>query len=113
MVLQPRPQVHSEDGSEASTEGESEHAHLDVQAHPDDPVPGLVELRVDELLCLVDLGQHRLIRKCNFLKQVDRTCVFKYIAFGAHYLHIRYVPGKKLWKGLGEIYTAGKNSRRH
>ena len=70
VILQPRPQVHSEDGSEASSEGESEHAHLDVQAHTDDSVPGLVQLRVDELLCLVDLGQHCLVRECNFLKQI-------------------------------------------
>jgi len=70
VVFQPRPQVHAEDGGEASPEGEPEHAHLDVQAHSDDPVPGLVELGIDELLCLIDLGQHRLVRKCDFLIQV-------------------------------------------
>ena len=37
MVLQAGLEVHAEDGGEASTEREPEHAHLDVQAHSDDP----------------------------------------------------------------------------
>ena len=68
MILQSRVEIHSEDRCEASTERETEHAHLDVQAHPDDPVPGLVQLSVDELLCLVDLSQHGQVGNLDFLK---------------------------------------------
>lgn len=67
MIFQVGLEVHAEDGGCARAEGEAEHAHLDVQAHPDDPVPGLVQLSVDELLRLVDLSQHRLIGNANFL----------------------------------------------
>ena len=68
MILQSRVEIHSEDWREASTEREPEHAHLDVQAHPDDPVPGLVQLSVDELLRLVDLSQHGQVGNLDFLK---------------------------------------------
>ena len=34
-MLQTRLEVHAEDGAEAGAEGQAEHAHLDVQAHPE------------------------------------------------------------------------------
>ena len=37
-MLQTRLEVHAEDGAEAGAEGQAEHAHLDVQAHPEDEI---------------------------------------------------------------------------
>ena len=81
MFLQSRLEIHSEDRCEARSEGEPEHAHLDVQAHPDDPVPGLVQLSVDELLRLVDLSQHRQVRNFDFLKTLNSLILSLILCF--------------------------------
>ena len=40
MIFESGSEVHPEDGGEASSEGESEHAHLDEEAHPYDAISG-------------------------------------------------------------------------
>ena len=46
MIFQVGLEVHAEDGGRARAEGEAEHAHLDVQAHADDPVHGDEDMEV-------------------------------------------------------------------
>ena len=42
-------QVHSKDGAGACRKGDADEEHLHEQVHLDDPVPGLVLVRVDVL----------------------------------------------------------------
>ena len=46
MIFQVGLEVHAEDGGCARAEGEAEHAHLDVQAHANDPVYGDEDMEV-------------------------------------------------------------------
>jgi hypothetical protein len=41
-------QIHSENGTGASREGDSQREHLHEQVHSDDSVPGLAQVSVDE-----------------------------------------------------------------